>query len=108
MDCQRQVDLIVLDFHKVFDTVLQQRLLKKLNHHGNIHDWLSQWRQRVVVSGYESTFVSFEPGVPQGMVLGPLIFLMYTHEITSDLGFLRPFTDGCIIYQMIECNHDHN
>ena len=88
LDHQKQVDIIILDFSKVFDTVPHQRLLSKLKHYGitnEIYNWIKMWltqlTQRVVldskVSDQASVFLS---GVPQGTVLGPLMFLLYVHK----------------------------
>ncbi len=77
MDQQKQVDLILLDFSKGFDTVPHQRLLTKLAYYGiqgDIHKWINSWLsqhiQRVVVDGESSDFVRVMSGVPQGTVLG--------------------------------------
>ena len=79
------VDVIYLDFHKAFDKVPHQRLILKLKSHGmgnSIINWIEQWlndrRQRVVVDGEISSWKSVLSRVPQGSVLGPILFLVYT------------------------------
>ena len=84
MDHSHQVDVIFIDFQKAFDKVPHHRLLNKLYHYGirgKIHEWISTWlTQRVVINGYESSFAQVQSGVPQGTVLGPLMFLLYIYQ----------------------------
>ena len=82
------VDIIYLDFKKAFDKVPHQRLLLKLKAHGigNVMiNWIEKWlidrRQRVVVDGEVSNWKSGLSGVPQGSVLGPILFLIYISMI---------------------------
>ena len=79
------VDVIYLDFQKAFDKVPHQRLILKLKSHGmgnSIINWIEQWltdrRQRVVVDGKVFSWKSVFSGVPQGSVLGPILFLVYS------------------------------
>ena len=81
---------IFLDLQKAFDTVDHQMLLAKLNHYG-IHavsnDWfksyLSNCNQYVSINGYESGLAALNCGIPQGSLLGPLLFLLYISDLNQ-------------------------
>ena len=105
MDNHCQTDLILLNFSKAFDTVPHRRLLAKLQYYkiNNvvrkwIQSWLTQRTQSVVVDGASSKSTSVLSGVPQGTVLGPLMFLLYINDITDEVSStLHLFADDCII-----------
>ena len=67
----------------------------------------TQW---VVIKGHSSTYVHVDSGVPQGTVLGPLMFsLLYINDITSNISScIRLFADDCALYRVIQSEQDHH
>ena len=109
LDNLYQVDLILLDFCKAFDAVPHHHLLVKLQLHrikNKTHVWITSWlaqrMQRVVIDVTASRWLPVKSGVPQRMILGPLMFLIYINDIGKDLPCcLRLFADDCFLYQVI-------
>ena len=100
------VDVIYLDFQKAFDKVPHQRIILKLKSHGmgnSIINWREQWltdrRQRVVVDGEVSSCKSVLSGVPQGSVLGPILFLVYINDLEEGVtGNILKFADDTKLF----------
>ena len=96
-----------MDFSKAFDKVAHNRLMHKLDKYGIqgntaawIKDFLSERTQQVVVDGEFSGQVPVTSGVPQGSVLGPVLFLLFINDITEGVtSDMRLFADDTIIYK---------
>ena len=114
LDNNIQTDIIIMDFSKAFDTVPHNRLLYKLTKYGitgNLHTWISNFltkrKQRVVVDGEHSDWTNVRSGVPQGTVLGPLLFLLYINDLPHGISStVRLFTDDCVMYHTIKTDSD--
>ena len=114
MDEGQQIDAILLDFSKAFDKVPHERLAIKLRHY-RIRDNLLQWIQRflqarsqqVLVEGQSSTSAPVVSGVPQGTVLGPLLFLLYINDLLQKVNSTaRLFADDSLLYLKISSTAD--
>ena len=112
-----QTDICILDFSKAFDKVGHRRLLEKLKWYGigegggGINAWIKSFLtariQTVVLDGISSDFASVISGVPQGSVLGPILFLLYINDIVKDIhGTVRLFADDTMIYMIIRSEND--
>jgi hypothetical protein len=114
MDKRKQVDVIYIDFKKAFDSVPHRRLLQKLTMYGisgKLHKWIEQFvtgrSQSVSVNGCLSTCESVRSGVPQGSVLGPLLFLLYVNDLPSVINCdLLMFADDLKLWKTINSPSD--
>lgn len=116
MDDNLQTDCIFLDYSKAFDRVAHCRLIVKLSALGIdslalswIRNFLFCRLQFTVANNFSSSLTDVISGVPQGSVLGPLLFLIYINDISTNLtSSVRLFADDCVVYRAIKNTDDHH
>ena len=110
LDSGKEVRAVFCDISKAFDRVWHVGLLHKLRAAGvkeEILNWfnnyLSDRKQRVVLPGAVSDWLFIRAGVPQGSILGPLLFLLYINDIVTDIGSnIRLFADDTSLYTVVD------
>jgi len=114
LDSGEPVDVIYLDFQKAFDKVPHVRLLAKLEAigiKGKLLGWIKEWlngrKQRVVINGMESDWEEVLSGIPQGSILGPLLFIIFINDL--ELGIrnsILKFADDTKLFGGAGTNED--
>ena len=115
MTSGKQTDLILLDFSKAFDKVNHLKLLYKLQMHGVqgktlgwIESFLMGRSQTVVLNGNSSDELQILSGVPQGSVLGPILFQLYINDLPDSLqSQIRLFVDDTAVYLTVKGQDDN-
>ena len=105
-----QVDLVSLDFSKAFDRVPHRKLhcyIVRNNTLSWIQVFLTSKSQQVVLEGAHSSLAPALSGIPQGTVLGPLLFVAYINDLPDAVksSNVRLFTDDSLLYRKI-CNQE--
>ena len=115
LDNGLQSDVIFLDFSKAFDKVDHKLLLQKLDHYGIrggllswLRDFLTNRKQQVVIAGQQSLSANVTSGVPQGLVLGPLLFLCFINDLPDQIKRkVKLYADDVLIYTTINTRELH-
>ena len=105
-----EVRAVFLDFSKAFDKVWHDGLIFKLKQNGIsgsllmfFQNYLNNRKQRVVLNGSFSSYSTVESGVPQGSVLGPLLFLIYINDLERNIkSNIKFFADDTMLFSIVK------
>ena len=108
------IDVVYLDFRKAFDSVPHSRLLAKLQSYGvsgKLLTWIEAFltgrKQQVVLDGSHSPWTEVASGVPQGSVLGPLLFLVYVNDLPDAVHCdIKLFADDAKLFSRVTCDSE--
>ena len=114
LDQGNNVDCIYFDFRKAFDTVAHKRLYNKLKSYGItdpflgwIQNFLKERTQRVMINGTASAWEKVTSGIPQGSVLGPILFIIYINDIVEEISSrIYLFADDTKLFRVIKQEYD--
>ena len=115
IDEKSSLDVIYLDLQKAFDKVSHKKLLyklKKLGFEGKLLEWiknfLTERKQCVKVENHLSGYSLVESGIPQGTILGPLLFNIFINGLSSETENcdLQLYADDSKIYRKVNSEHD--
>ena len=105
------IDIIYTDFSKAFDSVPHERLfskLKSLGIDGDLLRWIKSFltnrMQCVNVEGFKSIWTAILSGIPQGSVLGPILFVIFINDLPLEIkhNLCKLFADDCKLYGKVQ------